>query len=85
MIMMIFTSVYGVIDGFFVSNFVGRTPFAALNFIMPFLMILGAAGFMFGTGGGALIAITMGTGNQKESLRTLRNKKNGKNHRPYSH
>ena len=60
MIMMIFTSVYGVIDGFFVSNFVGRTPFAALNFIMPFLMILGAAGFMFGTGGSALIAKTMG-------------------------
>ncbi len=69
MIMMIFTSVYGVIDGFFVSNFVGRTPFAALNFIMPFLMILGAAGFMFGTGGSALIAKTMGEGKEQEASR----------------
>ncbi|MBO5094374.1 MAG: MATE family efflux transporter [Lachnospiraceae bacterium] len=66
-LMMIFTSVYGVIDGFFVSNFVGKTPFAAVNFIMPFLMILGALGFMFGTGGGALIAMTMGTGRQEKA------------------
>ena len=50
-IMLVFTSVYGVVDGFFVSNFVGKTPFAAVNFIMPFLMILGCIGFMFGTGG----------------------------------
>ncbi|MDO5540909.1 MAG: MATE family efflux transporter [Eubacteriales bacterium] len=61
-IMMIFTSIYSVVDGFFVSNFVGKTPFAAVNFIMPFLMILGSVGFMFGTGGGALIAKTMGEG-----------------------
>lgn len=61
-IMMIFTSVYGVVDGFFVSNFVGKTPFAAVNFIMPFLMILGSIGFMFGAGGGALIAKTLGEG-----------------------
>ncbi len=61
-IMMIFTSIYGVVDGFFVSNYVGKTPFAAVNFIMPFLMILGAVGFMFGTGGSALIAKTMGEG-----------------------
>lgn len=61
-VMMIFTSIYGVVDGFFVSNFVGKTPFAAVNFIMPFLMILGSVGFMFGTGGGALIAKTMGEG-----------------------
>ena len=59
-IMMVFTSIYGVVDGFFVSNYVGKTPFAAVNFIMPFLMILGAVGFMFGTGGSALIAKTMG-------------------------
>ena len=52
-VMMIFTSIYGVVDGFFVSNFVGKTPFTAVNFIMPFLMILGAVGFMFGTGGSA--------------------------------
>ena len=60
--MMIFTSIYSVVDGFFVSNFVGKTPFAAVNFIMPVLMILGAVGFMFGTGGGALVAKTMGEG-----------------------
>ena len=58
-IMMIFTSIYGVVDGIFVSNFVGKTSFAAVNFIMPFLMILGAVGFMIGTGGSALISKTM--------------------------
>lgn len=68
-IMMIFTSIYGIVDGFFVSNFVGKTPFAAVNFIMPFLMILGAFGFMFGTGGSALIAKTMGEGKQEEAKR----------------
>lgn len=61
-LMMIFTSIYGVVDGFFVSNFVGKTAFAAVNFIMPFLMVVGAMGFMFGTGGSALIAKTMGEG-----------------------
>lgn len=66
-IMMIFTSVYGVVDGFFVSNIVGKTPFAAVNFIMPFLMILGAVGFMFGTGGSALISKTMGEGKQEKA------------------
>lgn len=58
--MMIFTSIYGVVDGFFVSNFVGKTPFAAVNFIMPYLMMLGAIGFMFGTGGSALVSKTLG-------------------------
>ena len=61
-IMMIFTSVYGVVDGLFVSNFAGKTAFAAVNFIMPFLMILGAVGFMFGAGGSALISKTLGEG-----------------------
>lgn len=65
--MMIFTSIYGVVDGFFVSNFVGKTPFAAVNFIMPFLMMLGAIGFMFGTGGSALIAKTMGEGKEEKA------------------
>ena len=64
-LMLIFTSVYSIVDGFFVSNFTGKTPFAAVNFIMPLLMILGCAGFMFGTGGGALIAKTMGVGDRK--------------------
>lgn len=60
--MWIFTAIYGVVDGFFVSNFVGKLPFAALNFIIPFVLVLGSFGFMFGTGGGALIAKTMGEG-----------------------
>lgn len=67
MMMMIFTSIYSVVDGFFVSNFVGKTPFAAVNFIMPVLMILGAVGFMFGTGGGALVAKTMGEGKTEKA------------------
>lgn len=65
--MMIFSSIYGVIDGFFVSNFAGETEFTAVNFIMPFLMILGALGFMFGSGGSALIAKTLGEGNKKKA------------------
>lgn len=59
-IMMVFTSIYGIVDGFFVSNYAGKTPFAAVNFIMPLLLVLGCVGFMFGTGGSALIAKTMG-------------------------
>ena len=65
--MMIFTSVYGVIDGLFVSNFVGKTPFAAVNLIIPFCMILGAFGFMFGTGGTALVAKTLGEGKKERA------------------
>ncbi len=68
-IMLIFTSIYGVVDGFFVSNFVGKTPFTAVNFIMPFLLILGSVGFMFGTGGGALISKTMGEGKTEQANR----------------
>lgn len=66
-IMMIFTSIYGVVDGFFVSNFVGKTSFTAVNFIMPVLMILGSIGFMFGTGGSALISKTMGEGDAEKA------------------
>lgn len=65
--MMIFTSIYGVVDGFFVSNFVGKTPFAAVNFIMPVLMMLGTIGFMFGAGGSALVAKTMGEGKTEKA------------------
>ena len=65
--MMIFTSIYGVVDGFFVSNYVGKVSFAAVNFIMPFLMILGTFGFMFGTGGSALISKTMGEGDREKA------------------
>lgn len=60
--MMIFTSIYGVVDGFFVSNFVGKTPFAAVNLIMPVPMMLGSLGFMLGTGGTALVSMTLGEG-----------------------
>ena len=67
--MMIFTSIYGVVDGFFVSNFVGKAEFAAVNFIFPFLMILGAFGFMFGTGGSALVAKTLGEGDRERANR----------------
>lgn len=70
-IMLVFTSIYGVVDGFFVSNYVGKTEFTAVNFIMPFLMILGSVGFMFGTGGGALIAKTLGEGNREKANRTF--------------
>lgn len=66
-IMLVFTSIYGVVDGFFVSNFVGKTPFAAVNFIMPLMMILGSVGFMFGTGGSALIAKTFGEGDKQKA------------------
>lgn len=66
-VMMIFTSIYGVVDGFFVSNFVGKTPFAAVNLIMPVPMMLGAIGFMLGTGGSALVGITLGEGKRKKA------------------
>lgn len=65
--MMVFASIYGVVDGFFVSNFAGETEFAALNFIYPFIMMLGAFGFMLGAGGSALISKTMGEGNMKKA------------------
>ena len=66
-IMMVCTSIYGVVDGVFVSNFVGSDAFAAVNLIMPFLMVLGAVGFMLGTGGSALVAYTLGAGNEKRA------------------
>lgn len=65
--MMIFTSIYGIVDGFFVSNFAGKTPFAAVNLLMPVLMILGTVGFMFGTGGTAIVAKTYGEGDREKA------------------
>lgn len=70
-IMMVFTSIYGVVDGVFVSNFVGSESFAAVNLIMPFLMILGAIGFMLGTGGSALVAFILGTGDGQKANRVF--------------
>ena len=63
--MMIFTSIYGVVDGLFVSNIVGSEAFAGVNLIMPALMMLGSVGFMIGTGGSALVSKTIGEGNKK--------------------
>lgn len=68
-VMMIFTSIYGVVDGIFVSNCVGSEAFAAVNLIMPALMILGSVGFMFGTGGSALVSKTIGEGKKEEANR----------------
>lgn len=65
--MIIFTSIYSVVDGFFVSNFVGKTAFAAVNFIIPFLMILGSVGFMLGAGGSALIGKFLGQSNPQKA------------------
>lgn len=66
-IMMVFISVYGVVDGFFVSNYAGKTAFAAINLIMPFVMILGGMGFMIGTGGTALVSKVMGEGDKERA------------------
>lgn len=66
-IMMICTSVYGIIDGLFVSNYVGTVPFAALNLMIPPLMGLSTIGFMFGAGGSALVAIKLGEGDHKKA------------------
>lgn len=66
-IMMVFTSIYGVVDGLFVSNFAGKTPFAAINLIFPFIMILGGIGFMIGSGGTALIGKTLGQGKRDKA------------------
>ena len=66
-VMLIFTSIYGVVDGLFVSNFVGKTPFAAVNIIFPLMMILGGVGFMLGTGGTAIVAKTLGMGDRQKA------------------
>lgn len=68
-VMMIFTSIYSVVDGFFISNFVGKTEFAAINLIMPFTQILGCIGFMLGSGGSALVSKTLGEGRHEDANR----------------
>lgn len=68
-VMMIFTSIYSVVDGLFISNFVGITPFAAINLIMPFTQILGCIGFMFGAGGSALVSATLGENDKEKANR----------------
>ena len=68
---MLFTSIYGIVDGLCVSNFAGKTAFAAINLIMPFPMLLGSVGFMLGTGGSALVGITLGEGDQRRADQTF--------------
>ena len=68
-IMMIFTSIYGVVDGLFVSNYVGKEAFASVNIIMPFLMVLGTLGFMLGAGGSAIVSKTLGEGDKERANR----------------
>ena len=68
-VMMVFTSIYSVVDGYFVSNFVGKTPFAALNLIFPVAGVFGAVGFMVGTGGSAIVARTLGEGRPEDANR----------------
>ena len=70
-VMMVFTSIYGVVDGLFVSNFVGKTAFASVNLVMPFVMILGGMGFMIGTGGTALVSKMLGEGDPDTANRTF--------------
>lgn len=68
-VMMVFTSIYGVVDGFFVSNFAGKSAFAAVNLVMPFIMILGGMGFMVGTGGTAIVSKALGEGEPEKANR----------------
>lgn len=70
-LMMVFTSIYSIIDGLFVSNFVGDSAFAGLNIIFPFTMIIGAIGFMFGAGGSALVSMKLGEGKREEANQTF--------------
>ena len=66
---MLFTSIYGIVDGLCVSNFVGKTAFAAVNLIMPVPMLVGSVGFMLGTGGSAIVGITLGEGDREKADR----------------
>ncbi|MBR2640072.1 MAG: MATE family efflux transporter, partial [Oscillospiraceae bacterium] len=65
--MMVFGSIYGIVDGLFVSNIVGKTPFAALNLIYPFIAVLSAFGFMIGAGGNAIVSKTLGEGEKEKA------------------
>ena len=64
---MLFTSIYGIVDGFFVSNYVGNTAFASLNLVMPYIMMIASVGFMFGSGGNALVSLHLGLGEKKKA------------------
>ena len=66
-IMLVFTSVYSIVDGLFIANFVGKTAVAATNIVFPMIIILGSVGFMLGSGGSALVAKTLGEGNRERA------------------
>ena len=66
-IMSVFTSLYSIVDGIFVANYAGKTALAAINFVFPVLIILATFGYMFGTGGSALVAKTLGEGNKERA------------------
>lgn len=66
-VMMVFSSIYGVVDGIFVSNFVGKTAFAAINLVWPYIMVFGTLGIMIGTGGTALVSMTLGEGKREKA------------------
>lgn len=66
-VMLIFTSIYMVVDGLFVSNFAGKVSFAAVNLILPMVSVVSTLGFMVGTGGGAVVAMTLGARNKKKA------------------
>lgn len=70
-LMMIFTSLYGIVDGFFVSNFAGKTPFAAVNLVMPVAIGVSVIGFMIGTGGSAVVSHSLGEGNHQKANETF--------------
>ena len=67
MVMSVFTSLYSIVDGIFVANYAGKTALAAINFVFPVLIILATFGYMFGTGGSALVAKTLGEGDHKKA------------------
>ncbi len=67
--MLVFVSIYGIVDGFFVSKYAGPLPFAALNLIFPLIMILGSVGFMLGTGGNAVVSKCLGEGDSEKAKR----------------
>ena len=66
-IMMIFTSLYSIVDGLFISNFANKSSFAAVNLVMPFIMIIGSIGFMMGAGGTALVSRYLGQGEKDKA------------------
>ena len=66
-VMMVFTSIYSIVDGLFISNFAGEDAVTAINYIFPLIIILGSIGFMLGAGGSALVSKTLGEGDKERA------------------